>query len=130
MLDRSNELRYRASMRVTLVSVVANVLLSVAQVAVGIIGKSQALVADGLHTLSDLLTDFVVLLTLKHGHNDADEEHPCGHARIGPAVTLLLGIVLFTVGSGIASSACIKLVQREVFVTPTAMTLWIAFGTL
>jgi cation diffusion facilitator family transporter len=130
LLDRSNRQRYRASMRVTLVSIVTNVLLSAAQVAVGVIGKSQALVADGLHTLSDLLTDFFVLFALKHGHKGADEEHPYGHARIETAVTLLLGIVLFAVGIGIAISAGVKLAQREAFVTPSAITLWIALGTL
>jgi cation diffusion facilitator family transporter len=130
LLDRSNRQRYRASMQVTLVSIVTNVLLSAAQVAIGVMGKSQALVADGLHTLSDLLTDFLVLFALKHGHKGADEEHPYGHARIETAVTLLLGIVLFAVGIGIAISAGMKLGQREAFVIPSVITLWIALGTL
>jgi cation diffusion facilitator family transporter len=130
LLDRSNRQRYRASMQVTLVSIVTNVLLSAAQIAIGVIGKSQALVADGLHTLSDLLTDFFVLFALKHGHKGADEEHPYGHARIETAVTLLLGIVLFAVGIGIAIGAGMKLGQREAFVIPSVITLWIALGTL
>lgn len=130
LLDRSNPQRYRASLRVTLTSVAANLALSVAQIVVGFLGKSQALVADGVHTLSDLLTDFLVLFALKHGRKDADEEHPYGHARIETAVTLILGIVLAAVGVGIAVSAGLKLARGQAFVTPSAITLWIALGTL
>lgn len=130
LLDRSNAQRYRACVRVTLVSLITNILLSAAQVAVGVIGNSQALVADGLHTLSDLLTDFLVLYALKLGHKGADEEHPYGHARIETAVTLLLGIVLFVVGLGIAISAGITLARGDTFIVPSTITLWIAFGTL
>ncbi|HKQ30495.1 MAG TPA: cation diffusion facilitator family transporter [Burkholderiales bacterium] len=130
LLDRSNPQRYRAGMRVTLVSIATNILLSAAQIIIGVIGQSQALVADGLHTLSDLLTDFFVLFALKHGHREADEEHPYGHARIETAVTLLLGIVLVAVGIGIAVSAGIKLARAQAFVSPSVTTLWVALGTL
>jgi len=130
LLDRSHPERYRASLRVTLTSVGANLVLAAAQVVIGVIGKSQALVADGLHTLSDLLTDFLVLFALRHGHKGADEEHPYGHERIETAVTLLLGIILFSVGIGIAASAGIKLVRGQAFVVPSSVTLWIAVVTL
>src|SRR4051794_27952566 len=88
LIDPFRPDRYHASVQVTLVSVASNVLLTVAQIVVGIIGKSQALVADGLHTLSDLISDFMVLFALRHGHKAADEEHPYGHARMETAVTL------------------------------------------
>ncbi|MCR4331626.1 MAG: cation diffusion facilitator family transporter, partial [Sulfuricaulis sp.] len=90
----------------------------------------QALVADGLHTLSDLVTDFMVLFALKHGKKAADEEHPYGHARIETAVTMILGIMLVVVGAGIAISAGMRLSSAQTFVIPSAMTLWIAFITL
>jgi cation diffusion facilitator family transporter len=130
MLDTSDPGRYRASLHVTWVSVVANVALTAAQIAIGIIGHSQALVADGVHTLSDLITDFMVLYALKHGKKAADEEHPYGHARIETAVTLILGIVLFAVGAGIAVNAGIRLSTATAFVIPSAITLWIAIVTL
>lgn len=129
-LDRSNPERYSASVRVTVVSIAVNLILSAAQVIVGIVGQSQALVADGLHTLSDLITDFLVLFALGHGHKDADEDHPYGHARIETAVTLLLSIVLIIVGIGIAIGAGINFAHDQAFVTPSIMTLWIALGTL
>lgn len=128
--DASSDARYGASRRVTLVSVVWNLILTVAQIVIGFVGHSQALVADGLHTLSDFITDFMVLFALKHGRKDADQEHPYGHARIETAVTMILGIMLVVVGAGIAISAGMRLASAQTFVIPSAMTLWIAVITL
>jgi cation diffusion facilitator family transporter len=129
-IDTLSGARYEASRRVTLVSVVWNLILTIAQIVIGFVGHSQALVADGLHTLSDLVTDFMVLFALKHGKKAADEEHPYGHARIETAVTMILGIMLVVVGAGIAISAGIRLSSAQTFVVPSAMTLWIAVITL
>ena len=129
-IDTSSVARYEASRRVTLVSVVWNLILTVAQIIIGFVGHSQALVADGLHTLSDFITDFMVLFALKHGRKDADQEHPYGHARIETAVTMILGIILVAVGAGIAISAGMRLSSAQTFVIPSAMTLWIAVITL
>jgi len=129
-IDTSSDARYGASRRVTLVSVVWNLILTVAQIIIGFVGHSQALIADGLHTLSDFITDFMVLFALKHGRKDADQEHPYGHARIETAVTMILGIMLVVVGAGIAISAGMRLALAQTFVIPSAMTLWIAVITL
>ncbi len=128
--DASNDARYDASRRVTLVSVVWNLILTVAQIVIGFVGHSQALIADGLHTLSDFITDFMVLFALKHGRKGADQEHPYGHARIETAVTLILGIMLVVVGAGIAINAGLRLSTAQTFVVPSAMTLYIAVITL
>jgi cation diffusion facilitator family transporter len=130
LLDRSSPERYQASRRVTIVSIVTNIILTIAQIIIGIIGHSQALVADAIHTLSDTLTDFMVLFALWHGRKEADAEHPYGHARIETAVSLILGILLFAVGVGIAVRAGIKLYSGEVFVVPAMLTLWTALFTL
>jgi cation diffusion facilitator family transporter len=128
--DHSNPDRLRASRRVTVVSMVANLVLTVAQMIIGWIGNSQALVADGLHTLSDLVTDFMVLFALQHGHKGADAEHPYGHERIETAVSMILGIILFIVGVGIAVRAGVKLYSGEAFVMPSPLTLVTALLTL
>lgn len=129
-LDTTSDDRYQASRRVTFVSIVWNLVLTVAQILIGIVGNSQALVADGMHTLSDLATDFMVLYALKHGKKTADVEHPYGHARIETAVTMILGIVLLGVGAGIAVNAGIRLSEAQTFVIPSTMTLWVAVITL
>jgi cation diffusion facilitator family transporter len=128
--DASSPERYRASLRVALVNITANFLLTTAQVIIGILGHSQALVADGLHTLSDTLADLLVIFALKHGHKGADDEHPYGHERIETAVTMILGIVLIGVAVGIAARAGMKLMAAGAIVTPSALTLWVALGTL
>jgi cation diffusion facilitator family transporter len=129
-IDTSNDTRYEGSRRVTIVSVVWNLVLTVAQVIIGIVGHSQALVADGMHTLADCVTDFMVLFALKHGRKEADEEHPYGHARIETAVTMILGIMLIVVGGGIAINAGIRLSTAQTFIVPSAITLWLALITL
>jgi cation diffusion facilitator family transporter len=123
--------RYRASLQVTWTSVVLNLALSVTQVIVGVIGHSQALVADGVHTLSDLLTDGMVLFALKQGAKEADEEHPYGHARIETAVTLILGAMLIAVALGIAWRAGDRvLFDPAPFAVPSILALWVAVLTL
>jgi len=130
VIDRASPERFAASLRVTLVNVTANLLLTVGQVVVGLVGHSQALVADGLHTLSDLVADFLVLFALAHGRKGADADHPYGHERIETAVTMILGGILIAVGAGIAVRATLKLAAAEAFVVPSLLTLWVALGTL
>ena len=128
--DTSSPTRYVASLRVATVNITANFLLTTAQVIIGILGHSQALVADGLHTLSDTLADLLVIFALKHGRKGADEEHPYGHERIETAVTMILGIVLIGVAIGIGVRASMKLMAIGAIVVPSALTLWAALGTL
>ena len=130
MLDASDPGRYEASRRVTLVSIGANLVLTLAQIVIGVIGNSQALVADGMHTLSDLITDFMVLFALKFGRKAADAEHPYGHGRIETAVTMLLGAILTAVAVGITLRAGMRLGAAEAFITPAVATLWVAVVTL
>ncbi len=86
--------RKAATQRVTLVGAVINLLLSIAQLLGGVATQSQALIADGLHTLSDLASDFVVLAAASHAHKDADDDHPYGHGRIETVATVILGLML------------------------------------
>ena len=129
-LDTTSPVRYQASRRVALIGMSTNALLVVGQVVVGIIGHSQALVADGMHTLADLSSDLLVLYALKHSAKEADEEHPYGHARIETAVTLVLGVLLLLVGVGIAARAGMRLMDPEALVTPSAITLWVSGFTI
>ena len=129
-LDTTSPVRYQASRRVALVGMLTNALLVVGQVVVGIVGHSQALVADGMHTLADLSSDLLVLYALKHSAKEADEEHPYGHARIETAVTLVLGVLLLLVGVGIAARAGMRLMDPEAFVAPSAITLWVSGFTI
>ena len=92
------EQRHRITRKVTLVGAFTNTALSLAQIICGLIGQSQALLADGIHTLADLSSDFVVLFAASKASLAADEDHPYGHGRIETLASLLLGVLLIGVG--------------------------------
>ncbi len=121
--------RYAASRRSILASMAVNTTLSLLQITVGYFGRSQALLADGIHTLSDLLSDFLVLFASRQSAAAADDQHPYGHRRIETAATLILGAGLTIVGIGILWRAGVRLTTGS-FVTVHPATLWIALATL
>ena len=122
--------RAAAASRSTWVSVAVNLVLTIVQIAVGILAKSQALIADGIHTLSDLVADFVVLFANHHSQKDADEDHPYGHQRFETAASLVLGVLLLAVGVGMLWSAAAKLQDPASIATVHIIALWAAGGAL
>ena len=117
-----------ATQRVTLVGAVVNTLLAIAQLVGGFFTASQALIADGFHTLSDLVSDFVVLFASHHANKEADEEHPYGHGRIETVATVILGLILAGVAVGIFMRAWERLFADELLVAPHPWAL--AFAAL
>ena len=122
--------RAAAGTRSTWVSVGVNVCLTITQVTVGVLSKSQGLVADGIHSLSDLVADFVVLFASHHDKKDADEDHPYGHQRFETAASLVLGGLLLAVGLGMLWSAFRKLEAPETVAQVHVAALWVAGGAL
>ncbi len=122
--------RIAAASRSTWVSVGVNLVLTIAQVVVGVLAKSQGLIADGIHSLSDLVADFVVLLASHHSKKDADLDHPYGHQRFETAASLVLGTLLLVVGVGMLWSAARKLEAPETVQTVHIIALWVAGGAL
>jgi cation diffusion facilitator family transporter len=122
--------RAAAATRSTWVSVAVNVVLSSLQIVVGIVATSQGLVADGIHSLSDLVADFVVLIAGRHSQKDADEDHPYGHQRFENAASLALGLLLLGVGVGMVWSAVGKLQTPDSIPTAHAVALWVALAAL
>ena len=122
--------RYQETQKSTWVSVGINLVLTALQLVVGYFGRSQALMADGLHSLSDLLSDFLVLYANRESNRSADAAHPYGHARIETAATFILGTVLVGLGFALLWSAGIKL-QNPAAIQPVHVaTLYIAMLTL
>jgi cation diffusion facilitator family transporter len=128
--QHSPEERAAAASRSTWVSVGVNLILTITQVAVGILAKSQGLVADGIHSLSDLVADFVVLFASHHAKKDADEDHPYGHQRFETAASLVLGALLLAVGIGMLLSAFRKLEEPDLVRQVHIVALWVAGGAL
>lgn len=109
--------------RVTLVGIAVNLPLAVGKIALGFLGNSQALVADGIHSLSDLIGDGAILLAVRAGSQDADENHPYGHARFETLATVGVGLLLIAVAAGMAYGAAIRIASDSAAVTPSALTL-------
>ena len=120
------DVRYRDVRKVTLVGAVVDLLLGVAKVVVGVTAGSQALVADGIHSFSDLVTDFLVLFAAKHAHRAADAEHPYGHGRIETVATVVLGMALMLVAVGIGYDATRRLLDQDLLLHPGWLALVVA----
>ncbi len=100
---------------ITLQGAVVNILLALLKIIFGLLGGSIALVADGLHSFSDLITDLMVLIGVKLSNIPPDEDHPYGHGKIETIFTILIGLVLCVVGGGILREAVLRLIAKEHF---------------
>ncbi len=118
--------RYRETIKVTLIGSVVDLLLGVFKIQFGFLSQSQALIADGIHSLSDLATDAIVLYAAKHSHTEADEEHPYGHGRFETVATVGLGIALLVVAIGISIDATLRLFNPEKLLIPSMGALIVA----
>lgn len=94
-----------AGLRATIVGSVVNAVLIVFKLWAGVLSGSQALIADGIHSVSDLFSDLVVALGLKWGRQHEDADHQYGHARIETISSMIVGMLLIGVGVGIAYSS-------------------------
>ncbi len=122
--------RTEEARRSTLVSVGVNLLLTGMQMAAGLFAGSQALIADAVHSLSDLISDFVVLFASHHSRKGADADHQYGHQRFETAASLGIGILLLAVGVGMLWTAVSKLEHPELIQPVKEIALWVALGAL
>lgn len=91
---------------------------------------SQALIADAIHSLSDLISDFVVLFASHHSQKGPDQTHHYGHQRFENAASLVLGLLLLAVGVGMLWNAVLKLEHAEAIQPVRLIGLWVALGAL
>jgi cation diffusion facilitator family transporter len=122
--------RHQAAQRSTWISVAVNIFLTLLQLMVGVFAHSQALIADAFHSLSDMLSDFVVLIANKYSKKAADANHPYGHYRFENAASFIVGILLLAVGIGMLWSAGHKLANPGLLVQVHSMALWVALSAL
>ena len=121
--EKPGTVRYKETRNVTLVGMVVNIGLSLAQLIGGTFTHSQALIADGVHTLSDLASDVVVLIAAKLASKDADDDHPYGHGRFETIATVILGLALAGVAVGIAINAISRIMNPERLMQPEPLAL-------
>ena len=122
--------RFAAAKKSTWVSIVINLILTILQIIAGYWGNSKSLMADGLHSFSDLVADILVLFANRHGNRHADANHPYGHARIETAASLILGLSLAAVGAALLIAAGLRLQHPEQVQAVHPYTIWIALIAL
>jgi cation diffusion facilitator family transporter len=121
--------RYQQTRFIALCGGLKNLILAALKIIFGIIGSSHGLLADGIHSLSDLIIDSVVIITSKFGNKAADEDHPYGHGRIETAATVFLALILAIVAFSIIINA-ITSIHAYVSKVPSPIVLWIALSSI
>lgn len=118
--------RHRIARHVTWVGFLVNLVLSLAKIAAGALGRSGAMIADGIHSFSDFVTDAVVLVFIRISSKARDDDHPYGHGKFETFATMLIGATLLAVGAGLIWSAAAKIIavrQGEVLPRPRYLAL-------
>lgn len=123
-MERSKEIY-----KVTLVGGAVNVILLLFKFVAGIVGHSAAMVADAVHSLSDFVTDVIVLIFVRISGKPEDKDHEYGHAKYETLAMTIIGVALLLVAVGIVYSGLTKIIawaQGEVLKAPGLMALWAA----
>lgn len=110
--------RKKAAQKVTLIGAILDTLLGIAKVIVGALANSSALIADGIHSFSDLLTDFMVVAIFHFSSEEPDKDHPWGHARYETVGTVVLGCILIAIAGALAYENLSSLWSEEPAATP------------
>lgn len=113
-LDRAKE-----TQRLIFISAGVNLFLAFVKTVLGVVANSHSLIADGIHSFSDLTTDLLVWVFNKIGTQAPDEDHPYGHARFETFGTLILGVILLSVAGMIVYESILRLIDIESVLVPT-----------
>lgn len=116
--------------RVSKVSIISNILLTAFKLVAGIAGKSSAMVADAVHSLSDVAGSSLVIIGAKISGRESDEGHPYGHERLECVVSLVLANILLLVGGGIGYNGIRNMIHPEKLVVPGMLALVAAVVSL
>ena len=116
--------------RVTFAGILVNVAIAAAKTVAGVMSSSQALVADAVHSASDLVTDLVVVFSVRYWVAPADDDHPYGHGKIEALVTLVISAALVFAAWELARNAVMSLVRGRSDATPGALALAVALGSI
>lgn len=118
--------RSKTAQHVTWVGFFVNLLLTIFKLLAGILGRSTAMIADGVHSLSDFVTDIIVIIFIRIAGKERDEDHLYGHGKYETFATLLISLALLVVGFGIFISGAMKIISTfngETLESPTLLAL-------
>ena len=113
----------RVTMQVSTVGIVCNAALTVFKLVAGIVAHSSAMVADAVHSASDILGSLIVMIGAVFSHKAADASHPYGHEKLECIASILLGNILVVVGAAIGYAGVMKIVRGETLAAPGVLAL-------
>lgn len=120
---------YKIGAKVSLISIMINVILSIFKLTAGIVGKSSAMIADSIHSISDVFTTVIVIIGLKISSKGADEKHPYGHERLESVCAKIISVVLLVLGLMIGYKSAIDLYTGNTAI-PGRIALWAALASV
>lgn len=124
MSNRAQEIR-----RITVVGAIVNIILTILKIIAGILGRSAAMVADGIHSLSDLLSDIVVLVFTHISSKGKDKKHSFGHGKFETLATLIVSVILVAAGARLMADgirSIIEVTNGKIIPAPGSIALWAA----
>lgn len=110
------EERYIIGKKVSIITIAANIILSLIKFLAGTLGKSSAMIADSIHSLSDVLSTIVVIVALKLSKKPEDKEHPYGHEKIEPIMSKILASILFVTAILLGYNAVKHIISGNVLI--------------
>lgn len=116
----------KEGLKVSIVTLIVNVVLSIIKLFAGIIGKSSAMLSDAVHSISDVISTIIVIIGLKISNKENDREHQYGHERLENVASIILSFLLFSTGIIIGIDG-IKNIYNSTFTNPTLIALLSAF---
>ncbi|MFZ5969259.1 MAG: cation diffusion facilitator family transporter [Bacillota bacterium] len=119
------ENRYQIGFKISKMTITWNVILCVGKIIAGVIGRSSAMIADGVHTLSDVISTLAVMFGLKMSRMPEDEDHPYGHEKIEPVMAKMLAMLLFATALGIGYNG-IKVIINQQYSEPGMIAVYAA----
>ena len=122
----------KAAMRVSTVSIVVNVALSMLKLIAGLVASSGAMVSDAIHSASDVFSTVIVMIGVHISGKQADDEHPYGHERMECVAAIILAVMLALTGVGIGSAGIKNIVSGDYanLAVPGALALWAAVTSI
>lgn len=124
MLEKNN--RYQEGKKVSYISLIANILLAILKISMGFFAGSTALIADGFHSVSDMASTLIVLISIKLSETPADKNHPYGHEKAEALGTNLLAVILIITAVFLSREAFLTLISGEIS-QPGFVALIVAF---
>lgn len=119
--------------KITVIGAVVNIALTVFKIVAGILGRSAAMIADGVHSFSDLLSDIIVLIFTHMASKGRDRDHSFGHGKFETLATLIVSLILVAVGAKLMADGVQKIVgvlKGDIIPVPGYIALWAALASI